>query len=726
MLLGQFVLVALLTLALGAGVFHVAASILEDKEREKIRLLAESLARETALTAGQCERVMRLLVSSQQFEDFQGSHNYHLLQSLFDRYRTDFVSLSYFNPRGEREYAASGLGYTDRVEPQTAEPVVAAALAAPGTMAHAVRPAGPGEGPTLVLALARRSPFGEDMGAILAAVPVSSIARGVLALHMAQGGGAVLADAEGRLLFTEGLAALPDKVAPDSPLGRALTGQEEVVRQDDFEGQPHLVAAAPVGKYGLSAVVALPRRSAVDEELERLRLLVAAVAAAAAFLSTTAAIWWTGGLARPMARLAEAARQASGGDLSVRAPVDGPQEAREVALAFNAMTEGLAASQDALTQAKRSLEGILANMNEAILVVDRQGRLTMLNRAGREMLGYAPGEAEGMPGAVFLQPGDPLRAFLDSAASQDLLAAGGVTGIEKTLVRRDGRNVPVLVSLALLRGQGDREEGVVCLAMDITERRRAEDLSRARKAAEAVSRAKTEFLAVVSHEMRTPLNIVLGILEHLRDLPLPPLSLAGLDQAMASGRTLHEVIEAMLDYASLEAGRVLLRRLPFDPRRLAAETAERFAAAARLREVALTVVVDQDMPARLVGDPARLGQVLSNLVSNAVRFTRDGRATARLFLSPAGDRLRPGARRRLLINVRDTGVGVADAKLEAIFEPFTQQDASSTRRFGGLGLGLAITRRLLTLMEGNLCLDSREGEGTDVWVSLPAEELPPA
>ncbi len=726
MLLGQFALVALLTLALGGGVFHVAASILENKEREKIRLLAESLARETALTARQGEFAIQLLMSSRQFAEFHETNNYHELQALFDRYRTTFTALTYVNPQGRREYAASGTGYTDRVENLAADPVVAAALAEPGRIAHGLRPAGAGGRPMLFLALAARTPFGDPMGAILAAEPVAAIAQGVLALHLTQGGGAVLADAGGRLLFTDGIAALPEKVTAGSALDKALAGQRPVALQADFDGQPHLVAAAPVGKYGLSALVALPRRVAIDAEMGRLRLLVAAIAAGAAFLSTVAAMWWTGGIARPMARLAEAVRVAADGDLGVRAPMDGPSEAREVARAFNAMTGNLAASRDALTRANHSLESILANMNEALAVVDREGCVTMLNRAGGDMLGYAPDEAAGMPAAALFPPGDALRAFLDSAANQDLLAGGGISGIEKTLVRKDGRGVPVLVSLALLCGRGERKEGVVCLAMDVTERRRAEELSRARKAAEAVSRAKTEFLAVVSHEMRTPLNIVLGILEHLRELPLPPLSRAGLDQALAAGQTLHEVIVAMLDYASLEAGRVLLRRQPFDPRRLAAETVERYAVAARRRGVALSVFVAPDLPERLVGDPARLGQVMANLVSNAVRFTENGEAALRLFLSPSRDNLRPDARRRLLVHVRDTGIGIAEAQLEAVFAPFTQQDASSTRLFGGLGLGLAITRRLTALMEGSLCLTSREGEGTDVWLSLPAEEFSPA
>uniref|UniRef100_I2Q4J3 histidine kinase n=1 Tax=Desulfovibrio sp. U5L TaxID=596152 RepID=I2Q4J3_9BACT len=720
MFMGQLALVVLLTVALGGGVFHVAAHILETKAREKIRLLAAGLAREAALVAGHGEATLTLLTSSPQFDQFCQSHNPHLLQALFDRYRGAFTSLAYVNPKGVREYAASGPGYTDRGLDLSRDRIVAEALAAPGRTVWGLRDSPRDGTPLLAMAQARRTPFGEDMGLLLAALPLRAIAPGLLSLRLEEGGIAVLADVTGTLLFAESLRGLPDRAGQGTSLARALADQKETVLLEPFAGEASLIAVAPVGQYGLSTLVALPRRLAVDAEIGRLRRLVAAIAAAAAFLSTLAALWWTGGIARPLARLADAARAVSGGDLGVRARADGPAEARDLAQAFNAMTEGLAASRDELTQAKHSLENILANMNEAILAVDRQGRVTMLNRAGCAMLGYAPGEAAGRPAASFFPPGDPLCAFLDSAPVQDLLASGGMTGLEKTLLGKEGRTVPVLVSVALLRGPGARVEGVVCLAMDITEHKRADDLARARKAAEAASRAKTEFLAVLSHEMRTPLNIILGILDHMEGMPLPPDTRAGLVQALAAGTALHEVIVAMLDYASLEAGRVILRRESFSPRQLAMDLAGRFAAQAKAKGVGLAAHVAPDMPTRLAGDPARLAQALGNLLANAVRFTERGEAALFLSLVPAARG--PGGPRRLLAVVTDTGLGVTDAKLEYVFEPFTQEDARSTRRFGGLGLGLAIARRLAGLMGGTICMDSRPGKGTDVYVSLPVGE----
>jgi signal transduction histidine kinase len=212
---------------------------------------------------------------------------------------------------------------------------------------------------------------------------------------------------------------------------------------------------------------------------------------------------------------------------------------------------------------------------------------------------------------------------------------------------------------------------------------------------------------------------MLGMLEHAQGCDLPAPTQAGLAQAVKSGQTMLDVIAAMLDYASLEANRVVLRRQPFSPGLVAMDVAGRFAGVAKAKGVALEVEIAPDLPPSLVGDQTRLAQALCNLMSNAVRFTMGGEA--RLYL---GGRSTPGPDGqvwRLLAIVSDTGMGVTDAKLEYIFEPFTQEDASASRRFGGLGLGLAIARRLVGLMNGTICMDSRPGQGTAVYLTVPLE-----
>ncbi|MHC1790378.1 ATP-binding protein [Solidesulfovibrio sp.] len=718
-LMGQLTLVALLTLALGGGMFHLAAQILERKEQEKIRLLAQGLARETAMAASQGETLLRLMATSPSLGRFAENHDLHLLQALFDRYRGAFSALSYVNAAGVREYAACGNGFTDQDKDLSQDRLVATALADPETVISALRLPPDSHSPRLVLAVGHTDPFDKPQGVFLAALPIARIARAVSSLRLDHGGFAVLADAHGTLLSVDSMDGGMIRTTREPQLTDALAAGDEQVIDAPFDGVASLIATAPVGLHGLSIMVILPRHRIFEAELSRLRLLAIGVAAGAAFAAFLVSMWWTGGVVRPLARLRETARAVSGGDLSARAPTAGPAETRELAQAFNTMTQALAASREGLTQAKQSLERILANVNEALWVVDRLGRVTLCNRAGCSMLGYAEAEILGLPVSGLFPPGDPLGAFLESAPTQALLAGGGMTGLEKTLAGKDGRTVPVLVSLALLRGPDENDAGVVCLAMDVTERKRAEDLARARKAAEAVSRAKTEFLAVLSHELRTPLNIMLGMLDHVHTLPLPGQSRAGVAQALKSGQTMLDVIAAMLDYASLEADRVALRRQPLHPGLIGMDVAGRFADAARTKGVSLVVDVSPQLPARLVGDVQRLSQVLTNLIGNAVRFTMGGEA--RLYLGGQPATTPKGPVWQLLAIISDTGMGVTDAKLEYIFEPFTQEDASSTRRFGGLGLGLAITRRLVLLMGGSICLDSRPGQGTDVYVSLPLD-----
>jgi PAS domain S-box-containing protein len=720
-LAGQLLLTAMLTLALGLGALQLAAGILERKEWEKVRLLSQSLARETRQTIAHAEDQLERMAAGEELERFFASNNYHLLQALFDNYRDSFTALAYVSPRGVREYAASGPGYTDRDANLAADALVADALDAPNRLVSALRPSRDKDGPLLIMALARRSPFGVNMGAIVAAIPVSRLAGSVRNLHLEQGGYAVLADASGNLLTMLAPNGVPASIALGTPLSTTLAEGRDGVLREAFAGEDSLIGLATLGRHGLATLVVLPREPAIEAQMRGPRRVVLAVAALLAAAAGLLALRWSGGVSRPMVRLAEAVRAVSKGDLTVRAPESGPDEIRTLARAFNAMTADLARSRQQREQAKELLERIIATMNDVLVVVDHQGRVRLLNRAGQGLLGYLPGELEGQPVAAILPVDDPLAAFLESDAAGSLLANGGMAGLEKTLRGKAGLETPVLVSLALLDDPDRQTRGVICLAMDITERKRAEAITRARRAAEAASRAKSEFLAIVSHEMRTPLNIVLGILEHVLESPLPPPLRQSLELALRSGTSLLDGIAAMLDYAGLEAGRVLPRRQVFEPRRLAVEVASRHIGEATAKGLRLTWEVDETVPARLLGDPDRLQQALCNLLSNAVRFT--DRGEARLFLGDVSpDRSGPG--RRLLAVVSDTGPGVTDAMLCAVFEPFTQEDSSSSRRYGGLGLGLAITRRLARLLGGSLCLVSRPDQGTDVYLSLPVEAAP--
>ena len=511
--------------------------------------------------------------------------------------------------------------------------------------------------------------------------------------------------------------------------------------------EPEKIMRAAVGERGRYVLMALAP-SPADAPLGRpfrviafrddggassvMRIFVSSVAVAALVglvLAASTSFFLARGASRRLQLLMDTTRHIARGDLSHRVHGVGDDELGELAACLNAMSaelavartdlEGLVESRttalrdrtDALEESEARKSAVVASSLDGIITFTTDGRVQEFNPAAERIFGVPRQDALRLFITDLIVPPPFVAnedAFLRYLKTEDEIMlgrrhetfgrrpAGGQFRLEVTLTRIKTGGAPLFTAFV----------------RDITEQTRVEhELREANTAAEQAMRAKAEFLASMSHEIRTPMKSVVGVTDLLAKTELTSVQSEYVDIIRCSAGALVSVIDDILDYSRIEAGKLQLEHEPFDPRLEVEHLVDVVAPHAHAKGLEVSAVIASTVPACVFGDPARVRQVLLNLLNNAVRFTSVGEVIIRV--TPRRDLIE--------FEVADTGVGIPRDALDRVFKPFAQVDASAATRGRGTGLGLAISKQVVEAMGGRIGVRSQEGQGTQFFVSLPVD-----
>jgi PAS domain S-box-containing protein len=383
------------------------------------------------------------------------------------------------------------------------------------------------------------------------------------------------------------------------------------------------------------------------------------------------------------------------GDLSMRMPVAGHDELSELAGTINWML-------DRLQESEEKFRKISASAQDAIIMIDSEGNISFWNTAAERIFGHSSQEALGQELCAVLAPERYYEACREAFSKFQRVGQGALVGktTELEALRKDGTRFPIELSLSGVKlGSKWNAIGII---RDITERKQAEDeLRQAKEKAEVATHAKSEFLANMSHEIRTPMNAIIGMTELLLDSGLSSEQREYAEIIRNGGDDLLAIINDILDFSKIESGKLELEERTFNLRDCVEGALDLLAPKAAEKGLELVYIVDNQTPEALAGDVTRLRQILVNLLSNAVKFTESGEIVVSVTCRRVTEQ-----QCEIHFAVKDTGIGIPEEKMERLFQSFSQLDASTTRRYGGTGLGLVISKRLSEMMGGTMWVES--------------------
>jgi PAS domain S-box-containing protein len=430
-------------------------------------------------------------------------------------------------------------------------------------------------------------------------------------------------------------------------------------------------------------------------------------------------------ITEPIVALSRVTTEVAAGhfDADIKVPFQSNDEVGDLTKSFRAMT----ASLKQTTVSKSYVDDILKSMEDALIVTDLDWHIKTVNAAALQLLKE---EEETLLGRNFLDllgnEGKVMKPSGSSVALPSIVKLGttesSVRNLETTLLDRKGVEIPVLISGSVMSDALKRTVGIVCVAHDITARKKGEEELRvAKDAAEQANQAKSSFLANMSHELRTPLNAILGYSEMLReeaqDLGQDDF-VPDLTKIHSAGKHLLGLINDVLDLSKIEAGKMELYIEPVEVSQLVDDVAATVLPMVEKNGNNLDVVCPKETGTVSI-DVTKVRQALLNLLSNACKFTKKGTITFSVAREPGADK------EWIRYSVRDSGIGMTEEQMGKLFQAFSQADASTTRKYGGTGLGLAISRKFCQMMGGDITVTSTQGEGSTFTILMPAQVVDP-
>lgn len=369
-------------------------------------------------------------------------------------------------------------------------------------------------------------------------------------------------------------------------------------------------------------------------------------------------------------------------------------------------------AEEKLRQSEERYRSIIESLEFGMMEVDVHGRITRVYEGMCRMTGYTAEELLGKDPSTLLLDPEFLPLMEKQIATR---AAGQTSAYEVKMRKKDGTSIWAMISGAPLLGEEGEIAGSIGVHLDLSDRKKIEDQLRvARARAEESARAKEQFLANMSHEIRTPMNGIVGMVRLLEKTALDTTQHKYLETIDSSAGHLLVLINDILDLSKIEAGKLSLEQIPVDVRKLIDSVQNDFRTATSAKNIELRTQIDPSLRFNVLGDPTRLRQILTNLTNNAIKFTERGHVnlTARTINTDKEFAL-------IRIGVSDTGIGIDSERLESVFEAFEQEESTTTRIYGGSGLGLPICKQLVELMGGSIHITSEKYKGTAVWAEIP-------